>query len=119
MIPQQTILWLKYNGHPFDTSVTIRRDRSLWCWCQPGDYELWQMGKNNKWIITTDDQDKFDSGDFVLPKSREEVKIWLDVNHMKIGKRIGFSEPIYQVDNFMGYDYWHYLWVGYRLVEDR
>ena len=114
MIPQRMILWLKYNGHPFDTTATIRKDQSLWWWGQPGDYELWRMGKNNKWIITTGDQDKF-----VLPKSREEVKIWLDVNCMKIGKRIGFSEPIYQVDDFMGYDYWHYLWVGYILVEDR
>ena len=116
MMPRM-ILWLKYNGHPFDT-YAARRNTELHSWRQPGDYELWQMGKNNKWIITTDDQDKFDDCNFVLPNTKEEVKIWLDLNHVKIGKRIGFSEPVYQIDKFMGYDWWDHLWVGYILIEN-
>ena len=80
------IPWFKYHGHPFDTSVACRRNDLLWCWIQPGDFELWEMGKNSRWIITQDDQDKYDVSDFVLPKSREDVKIWMDLNQLKIGR---------------------------------
>lgn len=110
------ILWLKYNGHPFDTSLACKNTK-LWSEIQPGDYELWEMGKNNKWIITSDSPDEYDIGDFVLPKTREELKIWLDVNHMKLGSRKGFSECVYQIDEEMGPQYWKHLWVGYDLID--
>ena len=110
------ILWLKYHGHPFDPSVDCRRDDSLLYWIQPGDFELWEMGKNSRWIITQDDQDKYDVGDFVLPKTREEVKIWMDLNKLKIGRQLGFSDCSCQIDEEMGSKFWKYLWVGYDLV---
>lgn len=113
------ILWLKYNGHPFDTSLACRRDNSLWCEIQPGEFELWQMGKNNRWIITQDSPDKYDVGDFVLLKSREDLKIWMDVNQLKIGSRKGFSECVYQIDEEMGPKFWNHLWVGYDLIDKR
>lgn len=111
------ILWLKYHGHPFDTSVACRRDNSLWCKVQPGDFELWKIGKNSRWIITQDSLDKYGVGDFVLPKSREGLKIWLDINHLRLGKRLGFSECVYQIDEEMGSKFWEYLWVGYDLID--
>lgn len=108
------ILWLKYHGHPFDTYVACKNTK-LWSEIQPGDYELWEMGKNSRWIITSNDPDEYRVGSFILPKSREELKIWLDLNNMKIGKRIGFSECCYQINEEMGPKFWEHMWVGYEL----
>lgn len=110
------ILWLKYHNHPFDTTIACKGTK-LWSKIQPGDYELWEIGKNSRWIITQDDCDKYAVGDFVLPKSREDLKIWLDVNHLRLGKRLGFSECVYQIDEEMGHQFWKHLWVGYDLID--
>lgn len=116
------ILWFKYRGHPFDTEVAMKiskaRGSLLWTWIQSGDYELWKMGKDNRWLITSDDLEKTDN-DYVVPKSREEVKIWLDINHLKIGRRIGFSECMYSysLGSNMSARFWNHLWVGYNLIE--
>ena len=73
------------------------------------------MGKDNRWLITSDDLEKTDN-DYVVPKSREEVKIWLDINHLKIGRRIGFSECVYSLGPEIS-QFWKHLWVGYNLIE--
>lgn len=110
------ILWLKYYGHPFDTYVPCKNGE-LCSWIQPGEYELWQIGKNSKYIITSDELTAYEDRDFILPKSIEEVKIWLDLNCMTIGKRIGFSECVYRIDEEMGPKFWNHMWVGYDLIQ--
>ena len=115
------ILWIKYRGHPFDTALAMKASKvsgsNLQSWIQPGDYELLEMGKNSRWLITSDDQDKNDASDYVVPKTREEVKIWLDINCMKIRRRIGFSECVHSFGPEMG-PFWKHLWAGYDLVEN-
>ena len=124
------ILWLKYNKKSFNpdnvVNASIERNKhdssynSLWTWIQPGDYELWTMGKNNRYLITVDSQEcfHFEGIDFILPKSKEELKIWIDMYNVKIGNRIGFSECMYDFNGMKDNEYKDMLWVGYKLITD-
>lgn len=124
------ILWLKYKKKTFsqddavNDSIMKRKSnpayRSLWTWIQPGDYELYEMGHNRKYIITVDDKDRFDveGVDFIIPKAKEELKIWLDLHKVKIGQRIGFSECLYDFCDMKNNEYKDKLWVGYDLIAD-
>lgn len=62
------------------------------------------MGKNNRYIVSSDDQDAFDDGDFFTTDSKNEMKIYLDLRCLTIGSRVGFSECVYDVNSEMKND---------------
>ena len=125
---QELILWVKYRKQPFDISKVTRnsleRENKLWYWIQPGDVELWMMGGNDRYLITTYDQDAFDDGDFIrFGNDKAKVRSWLKGNGYEIHNRIGFSECIFNVtDGLVEHpvipkmtDYENHVWVGYEI----
>ena len=112
------ILWIKYRKWPFNTSKS-----KLWQFVQPGDFELAEMGGNNRYVVTTEDQDAFDKGDFFTTDSKSEMRMKLDIKGLSIGKRYGYSDcyenplglysPVQQHQK--EFDWTTACWVGYML----
>lgn len=105
------ILWILYRKR-----VDVREiggDSKI----QPGDFELWTMGKDNRYLVTSDSEVDFAPGTFWATNWKSEIRDFLRNNSLDVGKRRFWSEilaPLRGLDDEK--EYGKYLWVGFELV---